>query len=98
MCRRCLFCYELLSTALVMPKDTEELALTLCGKKRKLTRQHLEEAMIQSGLDAKVCDTIFSRFIKVTDQWEEFIRKSFLTEYMADSFIQLIKECKYRMK
>lgn len=30
--------YDLLSTALVMPEDTEELALTLNGKKRKLTR------------------------------------------------------------
>lgn len=90
--------YDLLSTALVMPEDTEELALTLCGKKRKFTRQHFKEAMIQSGLDAKVCDTIFSRFVKVIDKWEEFIRKSFLPESMADSFIQLIKERKYRMK
>ena len=30
--------YDMLSTALVMPEDTEELALTLNGKKRKLKK------------------------------------------------------------
>ena len=54
--------YDLLSTAFAIPEDTEELALTLCGKKRKLTRQHFLEAMIVSGLDEKVCDNIFARF------------------------------------
>ena len=29
--------YDMISTALLMPKDTEELALTLYGKRRKIT-------------------------------------------------------------
>ncbi len=33
--------YDMLSTALVMPEDTEELALTLNGKKRKLKKAGL---------------------------------------------------------
>ena len=83
--------YDLLSTALVIPEDTEELALTLCGKKRKLTRQHFLEAMIASGLDEKVCDNIFARFGRILPEWEACICQSFLPEDMQGQYIQLIR-------
>lgn len=69
--------YDLLSMALVIPEDTEELALTLCGKKRKLPRQHFVEAMIASGLDEKVCNNILARFGRLLPEWEACIRQSF---------------------
>ena len=43
--------YDLLSTALVLPEDTEELALTLNGRKRKLRRSDFVQAMTASGID-----------------------------------------------
>jgi len=46
--------YDMLSTVLAMPEDTEELALTLNGKKRKLIRTDFEITFSQSGLDSKV--------------------------------------------
>ena len=82
--------YDLLSTTLVIPKDTEELALTLCGKKRKLTRQHFLEAMTASGLDEKVCDNIFARFQRILPEWEACICQSFLPQEMQEQYIQLI--------
>lgn len=83
--------YDLLSTALVIPEDTEELALTLCGKKRKLSRRHFLEAMAASGLDEKVCDNIFARFGRILPEWEDFICKSFLPQDMQVGYIELIK-------
>ena len=41
--------YDLLSTVIVMPEDTEELALTLNGKKRKIWRSDFEKSIIASG-------------------------------------------------
>lgn len=82
--------YDLLSTALVMPQDSKELALTLCGKKRKLSREHFEAGMLQSGLNAKVCDNIFSKFIKSADQWMELIKISFLTQEMKENYAHII--------
>ena len=41
--------YDLLSTVLVMPEDTEELALTLNGKKRKICRKDFESSIVASG-------------------------------------------------
>ena len=83
--------YDLLSTALVIPEDTEELALTLCGKKRKLTRQHFVEAMTASGLDEKVCNNIFARFGRILPEWEACIRQSFLPQEMQEQYIQLTR-------
>ena len=82
--------YDLLSTALVIPEDTEELALTLCGKKRKLARRHFLEAMAASGLDEKVCDNLFARFGRILPEWEDFICKSFLPQDLQEGYIELI--------
>lgn len=82
--------YDLLSTALVIPEDTEELALTLCGKKRKLTQQHFREAMTASGLDEKICENIFARFARILPEWEACIRQSFLPKEMQEKYINLI--------
>ena len=83
--------YDLLSTALVIPEDTEELALTLCGKKRKITREHFLEAMTASGLDEKVCSNIFARFLRILPKWEICIRHSFLPQEMQEQYIELIR-------
>lgn len=81
--------YDLLLTALVIPEDTEELALTLCGKKRKFTQQHFREAMTVSGLDERICENIFARILP---EWEACIRKSFLPQEMQEKYINLIGE------
>lgn len=82
--------YDLLSTAIVLPEDTEELALTLCGKKRKLLRQHFMTAMTDSGVNEKVCINIFRKFEQIAPLWYEFIRKSFIPTEMQERYIQLI--------
>ena len=74
----------------LIPEDTEELALTLCGKKRKLTHQHFLEAMTASGLDEKVCDNIFARFQRILPEWETCIRQSFLPGEMQRQYIEFI--------
>ena len=45
--------YDMLSTALLMPEDTEELALTLNGKRRKIKRSDFEVAMNGCSLEKK---------------------------------------------
>lgn len=82
--------YDMLSTALVMPEDTEELALTLNTKKRKLKRADFEMAMKSSELDDKVVENIFNKFIKVKDKWEAFIDNSFLPAKMNKGYKTII--------
>jgi len=45
--------YDLLNVAIVNPDDTEELALTLEGKKKKLKWEHFERLGQKLGLNDK---------------------------------------------
>ena len=84
--------YDMLSTALVMPEDTEELALTLNGKKRKIKKADFVASMQASGLEEKVINNIFAKFAKVKDRWFEFIDQSFLPDEMKEAFKAIIAE------
>lgn len=70
--------YDLLNVHLAMPEDSEELALTLNGKKKKLTRADFVAAMTGSGLTVKVIDNLIGSFVKAMPKWKEFISMSFL--------------------
>lgn len=84
--------YDLVNTLLAIPEDNEELALTLNGKKRKLTRHDFETAMLSSGLNAKVVSNIFRKFLCIYPQWEATIRASFLPEDLQEAYWQLIQQ------
>ncbi len=82
--------YDMLSTALVMPEDTEELALTLNGKRRKIRKSDFISSMQASGLDVKVIENIFNKFKKAQTVWMEYIDMSFLPENMKADYKSLI--------
>lgn len=84
--------YDLVSTALVLPQDTEELALTLNGRKRKIARSDFERAMQGSDIDPKVAAKIFVKFTKLVAKWNDMIDRSFLTPEMKDRYKAIIKE------
>ena len=84
--------YDLLSTTLVLPEDAEELALTLCGKKRKLTAKHFLAAMESSGIQQRVARNLFLRFQRVLPKWEACIADSFIPDAMKSAYIALIHQ------
>ena len=82
----------MVSTALVIPEDIEELALTLNGKKRKIKRSDFETAMNKSGLETKIIEKLFAKFEKVATRWFELIDISFLPKEMKERYKQIIVE------
>lgn len=82
--------YDMISTALLMPEDTEELALTLNGKRRKIKRSDFEVAMNSCILEKKIIDNLFSKFTKVAEKWLEFIDISFLPKEMKQQYKLII--------
>ena len=84
--------YDMLSTTLVMPEDTEELALTLNSKKRKIKKADFVASMQASGLEEKVINNIFAKFAKAKDRWFAFIDLSFLPNEMKEAFKVIIAE------
>ena len=82
--------YDLLSTLIVMPQDTEELALTLNGKKRKIKRSDFEKSMTASGLNEKVIQNMANKFGKAISKWIDLIDNSFLPNDMKREYKRLI--------
>lgn len=82
--------YDLLSTALAMPEDDEELALTLNGKKKRIRREDFEKAMRDSGMDEKAIANLFARFSKAIPQWHELINSSFLPTDLQETYHEKI--------
>lgn len=82
--------YDLLSTALVIPEDTEELALTLNAKKRKLRREDFAKSISASGISEKVIENIGKKFRRSTAKWLQLIDDSFLPEDMKRQYKRLL--------
>lgn len=82
--------YDLLSTVIVMPEDTEEMALTLNGKKRKILRSDFEKSITASGVSCKVVDNIAKKFRRSIIKWMELIDASFLPEDMKKPYKRLV--------
>ena len=87
--------YDLLSTKLVIPQDSEELALTLNGKKRKLKKVDFDSLLKTMKVDDKAIENVYDKFRKVIPEWLLFIDSSFLPDEMKEQYKTLIQEkCK----
>lgn len=87
--------YDLLNVAIVFPEDTEELALTLAGKKKKLKREHFEQLGKGLGLTSKQIKGTFNRMIKNKSIAFDWIDKSFLSDDMKTAYNELL-ESRYK--
>ncbi len=84
--------YDLLNVALLLPEDTDELALTIGGKRKKLKREHFQKFGEDMGLTAKQIDGVFKRMLKKRTKAEELINKSYLTEEAKKEYKSILFE------
>ena len=91
--------YDLVATALVNPADKEDLALTLNGKKKKITGKDFIAAFTTLNLDPKQQENVLNKMTKAREDWMDFIDISFLNKefkasmklIVADRFTRLGK-------
>lgn len=84
--------YDLLATALVNPADTEDLALTLNGKKKKIKRNDFIVAFNTLKLEEKQQENIFKKMKKSQSRWFEMINDSFLSTEFKEQYKDLIED------
>lgn len=84
--------YDLLNVSIVNPDDKEELALTLAGKKKKITKRLLVDFGLGLGLTQKQINGVFKRFQKSKSQAIALIRNSFLSEAMQKSYLETLEK------
>lgn len=87
--------YDLLNVTIINPEDTEELALTLEGKKRKLHWEHFQRLGRLLGLNAMQINGINRRFQKRKPLALEWIDRSFLSDEYKEKYKALLEE-RYR--
>ena len=82
--------YDLLNVAIANPKDKEELALTLSGKKTKLRRIDFLNAAKTMGLKENVVLRLITSLHKALPKWQQLIQESFLSEEKKQAYEQLV--------
>jgi serine/threonine-protein kinase HipA len=85
--------YDLLNTTIALPNSTEEIALTLSGKKSKLTKTILIDSFAKDrlGLTNIVIDKTLEEIKNQKGKWLELIYISFLSEEMKTKYVELLE-------
>lgn len=84
--------YDLLNVAIANPKDNEELALSLNGRKTKLQLTDFLRAAGTMGLDENVVIKLIDSQQKVLPKWKQLIQDSFLCDEAKDHYEQFIMQ------
>lgn len=82
--------YDLLNVAIANPRDKEELALSLNGKKAKLKLQDFLKASVSMGIEERITSQLIDSMRNALPTWTELIKSSFLSYEMQEAYINLI--------
>lgn len=82
--------YDLLNVAVANPKDKEELALPLSGRKSRLRLDDFLSGAKAMGLEEKVVLRLIASLQKALPKWHILIQNSFLDDDMKTAYINLI--------
>ena len=80
--------YDLLNVSMANPKDTEELALTLNGRKKRIAKEDFVSAMTLSGISTKVFGNLLEKYRKLLSKFNEMIDLSFLDDESKEMYKQ----------
>lgn len=83
--------YDLVPTALVNEANTEELALTLNAKKRKLKYEDFLASFENCGLSKKVLDNTLELFVYAKPEMLTVLDKSFVSDEYKIKYVSLME-------
>ena len=83
--------YDLLNAAIINPKDDEELALTLNGRKKKLQREDFIRSASMLGIENVIVERLINKYIKLLPKFETIIQNSFLSAELKEKYGELLK-------
>lgn len=84
--------YDLLPTVLLLPEDTEEMALTLNGRKRRLTRKDFMQFAASLKLTERQVENACDRFSKNLAHALQVLERGFCSPDMKERFKALLQE------
>lgn len=90
--------YDLLNINLHLPEDMEEMALTINGKKRKLTKSDFINLGLKFQLTEKQMLNAFKRLAKAEKKMKQEIKSSFLSPQNQAKYIELLENRLFLLK
>ena len=86
-------CYDLLNTTIEIKNATEEIALSLKGKKKNLTKSMLINYFggERCDLNDKVITSTVQTIFDALPGWIEYINNSFLSDEMKEKYIDVVE-------
>jgi serine/threonine-protein kinase HipA len=84
--------YDLVSTFLVIKDETEQMSLTINGKKNKITKKDFDALAKNLSINEKQKENIYKKFLTKNNNIEWWIKNSFLSETQKGKFLELIDE------
>ena len=82
----------MLNAAIINPKDDEELALTLNGRKKKLQREDFVRVAATLGIENVIVERLINKYIKLLPKFEAVIQNSFISDELKVKYDELLKE------
>ena len=83
---------DLLNAIIVNPKDDEEMALTLNGKKKKLKKEDFIKLAESIGIEKIIVGRLINKYIKLLPKFKDLIFNSFLSEELQKDYFELLNE------
>lgn len=82
--------YDLLPVNVIMPEDTEEFALQMCGKKSRLQKKHFLAFAEHIGITPHSAEIMIRSMLKRLPQWQKLCDESLLPTDLKQSLSALI--------
>ena len=84
--------YDLLNVIIINPKDDEELALSLNGKKKGIRRTDFIQSAKTLGIGERVVERLFKKYTKLLPDFTNAIDRSFLDDELKAAYTKLLSE------
>lgn len=84
--------YDLLPVNVILPEDTEQMALALNGKKRNLHRNDFLKFAASCGISADAAEKMIRKIISMRDIYQTQCAESYIPAGMKERFSLLIDE------
>ena len=82
--------YDLLPVNVIMPEDTEEFALTLCGKKMHIRRKDFLVFADECEIPKVSAEKMIAKIVSLRSKYQELCEGSLLLPHLKERFSELI--------
>jgi serine/threonine-protein kinase HipA len=84
--------YDLLNVAIINPKDDEELALTLNGRKKNIKKTDFLKLAQSLEIEPIIVEHLINKYVKLQTTFESTINGSFLDDELKEKYSRLLSE------